>query len=107
LLTHQPKKTDTIDSITRQVKQKVLLLDNRWEPRIDYSAFAECKPDKIWSKMYDYRSCLAHGANPDFKKDLHQLGDPDRPLKLLKQTVKSVLRQAVIEPQLILDLRNC
>jgi hypothetical protein len=107
LITHQPKKTDTIDSITRQVKQKVLLLDNRWEPRLDYSTFPESKRDTIWSKMYEYRSCLAHGANPDFKKDLHLLGDRDRPLKLLKQTVKSVLRQAVIEPQLILDLRNC
>jgi hypothetical protein len=107
LVTHQPKKTDTIDSITRQVKQKVLLLNNRWQPRIDYSPFEESKPDTIWSKMYSYRSCLAHGGEPDFKGDLQLLGNPDRALNLLKQTVTGVLRQALIEPQLIVDLRNC
>ena len=98
LLTHQPKDTDTIDSITRQVKQKVMLLENRWQPHTDYSPFHGCKPEKIWSRMYAYRSVLAHGAEPDFKKDLLPLGDHDRALKLLKQTVKGVVRQALIEP---------
>jgi hypothetical protein len=107
LITHQPRPTDTIDSITRQVKQKVMLLDNRWQPRIDYRPFGENKPDTIWKIMYSYRSCLAHGAKPDFKGDLQLLGDPDRALNPLKQTVKGILRQALIEPQLILDLRNC
>jgi hypothetical protein len=107
LVTHQPKKTDTIDSITRQVKQKVALLDNRWQPRIDYSAFGTSKPDTIWSAMYSYRSCLAHGGEPDFKNDLQLLHDHDRALGLLGQTVKSILRQALSEPQLVLDLRDC
>ncbi len=107
LLTHQPKQTDTIDSITRQVKQKVMLLDNRWQPRIDYSQFGGNKPETIWTTMYSYRSCLAHGREPDFKGNLQLLGNTDRALELLKQTVKSVLRQALLEPQLILDLQNC
>lgn len=107
LLTHQPRPTDTIDSITRQVKQKVLLLDNRWQPSLDYTPFHGSAPANIWSKMYAYRSSLAHGAEPDFKKDLHILGDADRAFKLLKQTVEGVLRQTLKEPQLILDLRNC
>jgi hypothetical protein len=107
VLTHNPKPTDTIDSITRQVKQKVLLLNNRWQPRLDYSQFGASKPDAVWSKMYSYRSCLAHGGMPDFKGDLQLLGDRDGALNLLKQAVKGVLRQALIEPQLILDLRNC
>jgi hypothetical protein len=107
LVTHQPKKTDTIDSITRQVKQKVALLDNRWQPRIDYSAFGTSKPDTIWSTMYAYRSCLAHGGEPDFKDDLQLLHDHGQALGLLRQTVKSILRQALSEPQLVLDLRDC
>jgi hypothetical protein len=107
LLTHKVKETDTIDSITRQIKQKVILLDNRWEPSIDYGPFHGTKPDRIWSTMYSYRSDLAHGGTPDFAKDLKVLGDHHRALSLLKQTVKSVLRHALIEPQLILDLRNC
>lgn len=106
LLTHKPKETDTIDSITRQVKQKLMLLDNRWQPRIDYSGF-KGKPDAIWQKMYHYRSDIAHGTEPDFKNSLQGLVDSKRALALVKQTVKSVLRQTVIEPQLMLDLRNC
>jgi hypothetical protein len=107
LLTHQPKLSDTIDSITRQVKRKIVLLDNRWQPRIDYSPFPKSTPEKIWSVMYSYRSCLAHGGKPDFKKDLQLLVGSDLALMLLKQAVKGVLRQALAEPQLIVDLRNC
>lgn len=107
LLTHQPKKTDTIDSITRQIIKKLQLLDNRWKPRIDYAKFQGAKPPTIWSTMYNYRSALAHGGSPDFKGDLQLLGDSDSALILLRQTVKSVLRQVLIEPQLIVDLRSC
>ena len=106
-LTHQPKPTDTIDSITRQIVKKLTLLDNRWEPRIDYRPFQGAKPDTIWSTMYRYRSSLAHGGEPDFKHDLVLLQDHECALKLLKVTLKAVLRQALIEPQLITDLRNC
>ena len=107
LLTHQPKPADTIDSITRQVKRKIILLDNRWQPRIDYSPFPKSAPERIWSVMYSYRSCLAHGGDPDFKKELHLLVDGNSALRLLRQTVKAVLRPTLVEPQLILDLRNC
>jgi hypothetical protein len=107
MLTHQPKKTDTIDSITRQIMKKVALLDNRWKPRIDYGSFQGAKPDTIWSNMYAYRSSLAHGGEPNFESDLQLLGDHTRASNLLKHTVKAVLRQALIEPQLIVDIRNC
>jgi hypothetical protein len=107
LLTHQPRPTDTIDSITRQVKRKIVLLDNRWQPRIDYSPLPKSTPERVWSVMYSYRSCLAHGGDPDFKKDLQLLVDSDSALRILRQTVRAVLRQALVEPQLILDLRSC
>jgi hypothetical protein len=57
--------------------------------------------------MYGYRSCLAHGGTPDFKRELSGLGDPGRAMDLLKWTVKAVCRQALIEPQLIADLKDC
>lgn len=106
-LTHQPKKTDTIDSITRQIIRKVILLNNRWDPHIDYGPFQGAKQDTIWSAMYSYRSSLAHGGAPDFNGELNLLGNGDQALKLLKYTVKGVLRQSLIEPRLIVDLRNC
>jgi hypothetical protein len=56
--------------------------------------------------MYEYRSALAHGSEPDFKGKVKKL-TKNSALTLLRQTVKSVLRQAIEEPQLIVDLRSC
>ena len=107
LLTHAPNPNDPYDSITRQVKKKVVLLDNRFERRIDYTPFGGAAPEKIWSKMYAYRSLLAHGGNPEFKGELVALEDHEHALNLLKETVKSTIVQALTEPQLLLDLREC
>ena len=62
LLTHPPKPSDPYDSITRQVKQKLALLDHRWQPGLDYGSFGGASHDTIWSRMYSYRSRVAHGA---------------------------------------------
>lgn len=107
MLTHQPRKTDTIDSITRQIIKKISLLDNRWQPRLIYGEFPGGKPERIWSAMYSYRSCLAHGRKPDFANELQLLRNAENALGLLKQTVRGVLRQTLVEPQLMVDLRNC
>jgi hypothetical protein len=107
LLTHLPNPADPYESITRQVRSKVALLDNRWTPRLDYRPFGKHKPDKVWTKMYAYRSILAHGGKPDFKNELAMLGNPEQALSLIKETVKAALRFALIEPQLMVDLQNC
>jgi hypothetical protein len=107
LLTHQPDPKDPLDSITRQVKKKVALLDNRFQRRLDYSPFAPATPDKIWTKMYEYRSRLAHGGAPNFEGSIAALGDDKKTLELINQTVKAAVRHALQEPQLIVDLRNC
>ena len=44
LLTHLPKPTDPYESITRQIKTKVALVDHRCKPRVDYSAFGGLAP---------------------------------------------------------------
>ena len=107
LLTHQPDPKDPLDSITRQVKSKVALLDHRLRCPLDYSGFDHVSTDKIWTKMYDYRSCLAHGGVADFGQRLAVLRDHKNALGLLKQSVKALVRHALIEPQLVADLRNC
>ncbi len=55
--------TDPYESITRQVKQKLALLDNRWDPRMDFSIFGEVSAETIWGKMYDYRSSSPMGMS--------------------------------------------
>jgi hypothetical protein len=57
--------------------------------------------------MYGYRSSLAHGDAPNFDGELRTLGSHDNALNLMRQTVKAVIRQALIEPQLLADLREC
>jgi hypothetical protein len=106
LLTHQPRPNDTLDSITRQIKKKVALLDKRFQHSLDYSSFA-APSDKIWGCMYEYRSSLAHGKPRSGDGKLEILGNHGNALQLVKQTVKAVTRQALIEPQLLADLRNC
>lgn len=107
LLTHAPDPKDPLDSITRQVKSKISLLNNRFKHPVDYTRCGAGNPETIWTKMYDYRSRLAHGDTPDFNARLAVLQDHQTALELLRETVKAALRHALVEPQLIADLRNC
>ncbi len=107
LLVHKPDPRDPTDSITRQVKKKITLLDNRWRQKLDYSSFGNAKPEAIWAKMYEMRSAIAHGDTPDFKKSLKSLKDRTSARALLIRTVRAIARHALLEPQLVVDLREC
>ena len=108
LLTHAPKSTDPYDTITRQVKNKIALLNNNhWPYRLDYSPFGGASPDTVWTRMYNYRSLLAHGEPAALTGTLAVLGNPDRALSLLKSAVKSSLLFALGKPDLMADLKNC
>jgi hypothetical protein len=106
LLIHSPDPKDPVDSITRQVKAKIRLLDNRWENKLDYTPFGSAKPDTVWGKMYSYRSSIAHGNKQKTKEILEKMTH-EKALTLVKQAVKSVIRQSLIEPALIRDLKQC
>jgi hypothetical protein len=107
LLTHAPKSTDPYDSITRQVKKKIALLDHRWRPHLDYGPFGDATSDAVWTKMYDYRSSVAHGGVADFRNKLRTLGSEVNAFRLIRETTKSVIRYALVDPQLLIDLREC
>ena len=107
ILTHQPNPDDRYDSITRQITQKLALLNSRWYPALNYTSFGNATHDKIWSKMYAYRSAIAHGTTPDFKSKLSMLGTADNANVLIRDAVKKTTCQALIEPQLLADLHNC
>lgn len=107
LLVHKPDPKDPTDSITRQVKKKIMLLDNRWSPKLDYSIFGNRKPEAIWGEMYGLRSAIAHGDTPDFKKQFKDLKDRTNARSLLIRAVRAIARHALLEPQLVSDLREC
>jgi hypothetical protein len=108
ILTHAPNPEDRYDSITRQIKQKLALLNKRWNPPLDYSAFPKLSHDKVWSKMYAYRSAIAHGSTPNFAAgDLSALGKAENANLLISAAVRKTICHALEEPQLIADLQNC
>jgi hypothetical protein len=75
---------------------------------LDYSPFGKVSHDKVWTSLYSFRSAIAHGRTPDFRndKDLRLLNDQDVATTFVKTVVKAALRQTLIEPQLIADLRE-
>lgn len=105
LLTHNPR--GEYDSLGHQIRTKVLLLDKRFVRPIDYAAFDNVLPKTVWSKLYELRSRIAHGGQLDFKNSLKVLKDLNTSTDFLRQTTRRVLRHALVEPQLILDLRYC
>jgi hypothetical protein len=107
ILTHAPNPDYRYDSITRQIKQKLALLNKRWNTPLDYSGFSGASHDKIWSKMYFYRSAIAHGSTPDFAKELAVLGKAENADCLLAEAVRKTICQALQEPQLLADLQSC
>ena len=106
LLSHPPKTSDPYDLVIRQLKTKIALLNNRFDRKIDYSRFSGAPAETIWTKMNNYRNALAQGITPTFDGDLAILGSHAQALGLLKRTVKAIVRQALIEPQLLLDLKD-
>lgn len=107
ILTHPPNPDDRYDSITRQIRQKLALLNKRCQPAPDYTSFGQATHDTIWSKMYAYRSAIAHGTTPDFNSKLSTLGTAEHANILIRDAVKRTIRQALTEPQLVADLHNC
>jgi len=108
IITHRPKSTETGDSLTHQVRTKIPLLARRFKTPIKYSDyFCEASEDVLWSKLYDFRSCLAHGDKPDFKGKLSVLKSRIPVHEFLRVVTKTLLRHALQEPELYTDLRKC
>ncbi|MCR8635763.1 hypothetical protein [Paenibacillus radicis (ex Xue et al. 2023)] len=97
-------------SILHQLKTKLNLLNNRLEPsrKIKFQEFfGEVKYETIISKLYSYRSDIAHGDFSDFKGELNILVDHKLVIEFIHHILKSVIVQSLREPQLIMDLKNC
>ena len=108
LIAHHPKSTAAEDSLTHQIKTKIPLLSHRFDKPLDYSTyFRPAKESKIWSSLYDCRSKIAHGKEPMLSSGRQILKDEENVAAFLKEAVKTLLRYALHEPQLCLDLKAC
>jgi hypothetical protein len=104
LLTHNPRGEH--DSIGHQIRKKVALVEKRARNPIGYDCFGKATADTIWSKLYEFRSRLAHGGTADFDKSLSLLNDAYTVEVFMKNTLRVLLRGAMEEPDLYADLRS-
>ncbi len=108
LLTHKPRASDTGDSLTRQVKSKIPLLLHRTSVECSASQYFDDAPlARTWTALYAYRSSVAHGAHVEFAGELQLLRGAKNVHDYLVGVTKALLRHALVEPQLIEDLREC
>ncbi len=108
LITHAPRLNESLDSISHQIKNKLILLRKRFERKIEYNSyFLDTKEETIWSLLYNYRSCIAHGGIPDFKRKFQVLKGKEVVLDFLRENIKCLILYSLKEPELMTDLKNC
>lgn len=109
LITHAPGERETGDSVSRQLSTKMPLLEQRIDISLDQTTFGNAMTSKnLWSKLYKFRSKLAHGGNLDFASgDLAALKSSDAANEFLRILLKALIRGALKEPRLYQDLKEC
>jgi hypothetical protein len=113
LITHKPN-ANAGDSLTRQIKGKLPLLCRRFDAPYPPEQFFP-RADNTWEILYAYRSAIAHGNSIDFKSPYKkdgkggflELNNSQDVFFFLDEFVRRLLRHAIIEPQLCLDLKKC
>ncbi len=106
LITHNPK--DSGDSLTRQMVAKIPLINRRLAIPINFlEIFGEIKIETVIKKLYSYRSHIAHGLTISFDKEFNIFENRKRINDFIKQLVKSIIISAIMEPDLISDLKKC
>jgi hypothetical protein len=109
LITHNPKLEDSGDSLTHQMRGKLPLLSKRFRRPLDYTCFGEnVQDDKIWARLYGFRSVVAHGGEPDFTRgDMALLKSRGDAVSFVRGAVRALVRHSFKEPQLYRDLKDC
>ncbi len=109
LLTHPPRPIDTMDSLTHQISTKMSLLSKQFQRELQYNLHfpSLTDPEKVWRKLYGYRSLVAHGGNADFKQQFAALQSTDNIRGFLIESLKLLLLYALKEPDFLADLQKC
>jgi hypothetical protein len=105
LLTHNPNDKEIGDSLTHQVCNKVPFVFERMGSQIDYSVFGVADRDRIWRKLYAYRSAIAHGEIPKFASDLQVLRDAETANRFLTDVTRRLIRFSLDDPGLFEGLK--
>jgi hypothetical protein len=108
IIAHKPRLTETLDSITHQIKNKVSLLSKRFDHSVKHEVyFGEIRYPKLWGKLYGLRSDIAHGQKYDFEGQYAALQSLENVNKFLDEVAKELIKLSIDENDLITDLREC
>jgi hypothetical protein len=108
LVTHQPRLTESLDSINHQLTGKLRLLTNRMGCyKLLTDAFGEHSDAKLWKKLYGYRSAIAHGKPTSFEGEFSILKTDKNVVEALSAFTRKLLRYALEESRLFADLKEC
>jgi hypothetical protein len=106
LLTHNPNDKEIGDSLSHQVRYKIPFVFERMGEQLDYSTFGKDAPaSKIWTKLYAYRSDIAHGNRPDFGAELKALRSAEIANAFLIATTRRLIRFSLDDPKLFDGLK--
>ncbi len=86
----------------------LMLLSKRFERQLHAgSCFCKIPEEKVWKKLYEYRSRLAHGGKADFNRDFQFLKSEIEVVGFLKETVKLLILFGLKDHGLLSDLKKC
>lgn len=108
IITHKPRLTETLDSITHQIKNKLNLLSKRFDHSVSHAEyFGTIGYPKLWGKLYELRSDIAHGQKYEFERSYEVLKSLENVNKFLDKVAKELIKLSIEESELIADLREC
>jgi hypothetical protein len=112
LLAHKPDIKDPQDSITKQLRRNVALLANRLTlngyDALGISAWPNgMSVGKIMSRLYEYRSAIAHGGDVSLiaREPFRTVGWLELN-RWIRSLTKKMIWAAIAEPQLVTDLSS-
>ena len=111
LLVRKPKSSDSTESVGRQIKRKVPLINRRSSAPVNALQYFPSSDkiqnvDSLWNALYDLRSEIAHGDSVSFVKGKVDLIDLKSCVDFVDATCRMLLRQMCEEPALLADLRD-
>lgn len=107
IIAHKPRLTETLDSITHQIKNKLNLLSKRFDHSVKHEEyFGEIGYPKLWGKLYGLRSDIAHGQKYEFEGPYAVLKSLENVNKFLDKVARELIKLSIEENELISDLRE-
>lgn len=108
LIAHKPRLQESLDSINHQLQSKLILLSKKFQRRVDYSAhFGKLNEERIWKRLYAYRSAIAHDPLVEVDTEFKELGGQTKIRSFLSEVVKLLLLFGLEDPEFLADLKNC